>query len=173
MSLREGTYEKSNSGFTTRQLLFPPMQMPSASIEEGVLIGIGSAILINSVMRDREHNDVSDYAYDHHDRYRWSSVNEFPAFRCRDNSVQCAYERGSGSVKGLFGNGRRITLTDAAVMGNVSKRKDAIDLVFLLAFRGDEVTCNGFLLIGRGSDSRKLLQYSHVRPIRDILGRGS
>ena len=62
--------------------------------EEGVLIGIGSAILINSVMRDREHNDVSDYRYDHHGRYRWSRVNEFPAFRCRDNSVQCAYERG-------------------------------------------------------------------------------
>jgi len=62
--------------------------------EEAVLIGIGSAILINSVMRDREHNDVSDYGYDHHDRYRWSRVNEFPAFRCRDNSVQCAYERG-------------------------------------------------------------------------------
>ena len=62
--------------------------------EEGVLIGIGSAILINSVMRDREHNDVSDYGYDHHGRYRWSRVNEFPAFRCRDNSVQCAYERG-------------------------------------------------------------------------------
>ena len=34
--------------------------------EEGVLIGIGSAILINSVMREREHNDVSDYGYDHH-----------------------------------------------------------------------------------------------------------
>ena len=62
--------------------------------EEGVLIGIGSAILINSVMRDREHSDVSDYGYDHHGRYRWSRVNEFPAFRCRDNSVQCAYERG-------------------------------------------------------------------------------
>ena len=62
--------------------------------EEGVLIGIGSAILINSVMRDREHNDVSDYGYDHHGRYRWSRVNEFPAFRCRHNSVQCAYERG-------------------------------------------------------------------------------
>ena len=62
--------------------------------EEGVLIGIGSAILINSVMRDREHNDVRDYGYDHYDRYRWSRVNEFPAFRCRDNSVQCAYERG-------------------------------------------------------------------------------
>ena len=62
--------------------------------EEGVLIGIGSAILINSVMRDREHNDVSDYGYDHQARYRWSRVNEFPAFRCRDNSVQCAYERG-------------------------------------------------------------------------------
>tara|TARA_B100001057_G_scaffold294419_1_gene294521 strand:+ start:1155 stop:1493 length:339 start_codon:yes stop_codon:yes gene_type:complete len=62
--------------------------------EEGVLIGIGSAILINSVLRDREHNDVSDYGYGHHDRYRWSRGNEFPAFRCRDNSVQCAYERG-------------------------------------------------------------------------------
>ena len=62
--------------------------------EEGVLIGIGSAILINSVMRDREHIDVSDYGYDPHGRYRWSRVNEFPAFRCRDNSIQCAYERG-------------------------------------------------------------------------------
>lgn len=62
--------------------------------EEGVLIGIGSAILINSVMRDRQHNDASDYGNDHHDRYRWSRVAEFPAFRCRDNSVQCAYERG-------------------------------------------------------------------------------
>ncbi len=34
--------------------------------EEGVLIDIGSAILTNSVMRDREHYDVSDYGYDHH-----------------------------------------------------------------------------------------------------------
>ena len=62
--------------------------------EEGVLIGIGSAILINSVMRDREHNDVGNYGYDHHYRYRWSRGNELPAFRCRDTSVQCAYERG-------------------------------------------------------------------------------
>ena len=62
--------------------------------EEGVLIGIGSAILINSVMRDREHNDVGNYGHDHHYRYRWSSGNELPAFRCRDTSVQCAYERG-------------------------------------------------------------------------------
>ena len=112
--------------------LFPPMQMPSASVRR-VLIGIGSAILVNSVMRDREHNDVSDYAYDHHDRYRWSSVNEFPAFRCRDNSVQCAMREGSGSVKGLFGSRRRIALTDAADMGDVSKKRCSVDLVFLLA----------------------------------------
>jgi hypothetical protein len=62
--------------------------------EEGVLIGISSAILINSVMLDREHSDVSDYRHGHHDQYRRSRDNEFPVFRCRDNSVQCAYERG-------------------------------------------------------------------------------
>ena len=62
--------------------------------EEGILIGIGSAILINSVMLGREHGHASDYRYDHHDQHRWSRGNEFPVFRCRDNSVQCAYERG-------------------------------------------------------------------------------
>lgn len=40
---------------------------------------------------------------------------------------------GSGSVKGLFGSRRRITLTDAADMGNVSKKRCSVDLVFLLA----------------------------------------
>ena len=40
---------------------------------------------------------------------------------------------GSGSVKGLFGSRRGITLTDAAVMGNVSKKRCSVDLVFLLA----------------------------------------
>ena len=62
--------------------------------EEGVLIGIGSAILINSVMRDREYIGVSDYKDDRYGRYGWSTGHEFPTFRCRDNSVQCAYERG-------------------------------------------------------------------------------
>ena len=97
--------------------------------EEGVLIGIGSAILINSVA-DREHSDVSNYGYDHHGRYRWSRVNEFPAFRCRDNSVQCAYERGVWEVKGLFGSRRRIKLTDAADMENVGKKRCSVDLAF-------------------------------------------
>ena len=40
---------------------------------------------------------------------------------------------GSGSVKGLFGSRRRIALTDAADMGNVSKKRCSVDLVFLLA----------------------------------------
>ena len=55
--------------------------------EEGVLIGLGSAILVGSVLRDR--NQGGDYGYG-----RYGDRNEFPPFRCRANSVQCAYERG-------------------------------------------------------------------------------
>jgi hypothetical protein len=62
--------------------------------EEGVLIGLGSVTLINSVMRDREYSATGEYGYSHQGRYGWSRGNEFPAFRCRDNSVQCAYQRG-------------------------------------------------------------------------------
>ena len=40
---------------------------------------------------------------------------------------------GFGSVKGLFGCRRRIALTDAADMENVSKKRCSVDLVFLLA----------------------------------------
>lgn len=56
--------------------------------EEGVLIGIGSALLVGSVMRDRDYGG-GDYGYG-----RYGNRDEFPPFRCRSNSVQCAYERG-------------------------------------------------------------------------------
>jgi len=36
---------------------------------------------------------------------------------------------GSGSVKGLFGSRRRITLTDAADMENVSKKRCFVDFL--------------------------------------------
>jgi len=63
--------------------------------EEGVLIGIGSAILVNSVMRNSALHGASDYGYGyHHSRYGVLRGSEFPAFRCRDNSIECAYERG-------------------------------------------------------------------------------
>ena len=48
--------------------------------EEGVLIGLGSAILVGSVLRDR--NQGGDYGYG-----RYGDRNEFPPFRCRANSV--------------------------------------------------------------------------------------
>ena len=57
--------------------------------EEGVLIGIGSAILVGSVMRDRDYSG-GDYGYG-----RYGNRDEFPPFRCRSNSVQCAYKRGA------------------------------------------------------------------------------
>ena len=60
--------------------------------EEGVLVGLGSAILINSVIRDRDYS--GEHRYDHQSQFGWSRGKELPAFQCRDNSVQCAYERG-------------------------------------------------------------------------------
>lgn len=63
--------------------------------EEGVLIGIGSAILVNSVMRARAHDRAGDYEYGYHDgRYGFLRGGEFPSFHCRENSIECAYERG-------------------------------------------------------------------------------
>ena len=56
--------------------------------EEGVLIGIGSAILVSSMTRDRNYSE-GDYGYG-----RYGNRDEFPPFRCRSNSVQCAYEMG-------------------------------------------------------------------------------
>ena len=54
--------------------------------------GSGSAILINSVIRDRDYS--GEHRYDHQSQFGWSRGKELPAFQCRDNSVQCAYERG-------------------------------------------------------------------------------
>ena len=56
--------------------------------EEGVLIGLGSAILLNSVYRNgeaRRTGGYGDYGY---------SKTDFPPFRCSGDSVECAYQRG-------------------------------------------------------------------------------
>jgi len=58
--------------------------------EEGVLIGLGSAILVGSVLKDRR----SGGSYGEYGDYRYNDRAEFPPFRCNANSVQCAYERG-------------------------------------------------------------------------------
>ena len=44
---------------------------------------------------------------------------------------------GSGSVRGLFGCRRRIALTNAADMENVSEKRCFVDLVFCLPSGGD------------------------------------
>ena len=60
------------------------------------------------------------------------------AMNCRPSGVatppfNAPMSEGSGSAKGLFGCRRRIALTDAADMENVSKKRCSVDLVFLLA----------------------------------------
>ena len=57
--------------------------------EEGVLIGLGSAILVGSVMRDRENRQSGGYG-----SYGRYGQTDFPDFRCRGNSVECSYQRG-------------------------------------------------------------------------------
>jgi len=60
--------------------------------EEGVLIGLGSAILIGSVMNNDRSYGGGDYGYGGYGNY--GNRGEFPPFRCRGDSVRCAYERG-------------------------------------------------------------------------------
>lgn len=52
--------------------------------EKGILIGVGSTILLNKVLT----NDQNSQYYPHNPN------GEFPPFRCNGDSVQCAYERG-------------------------------------------------------------------------------
>lgn len=57
--------------------------------EEGVLIGLGSAILLGSVAKNR--GGSGDYGYGR--GYGYGNT-DFPPFRCSGNSVDCAYQRG-------------------------------------------------------------------------------
>ena len=56
--------------------------------EEGVLIGLGSAILLGSVYRNGEARRTGGYG-----DYNYSRT-DFPPFRCSGDSVECAYQRG-------------------------------------------------------------------------------
>lgn len=49
---------------------------------EGVLIGIGTAIAVDKVFRNRGGTPP------------WSTQRGFPPFRCTGDEIQCAYERG-------------------------------------------------------------------------------
>ena len=70
--------------------------------EEGVLIGLGSAILLGNVYRNSEARQTGSYGDYGYGGYGddWPKVygprggSTFPPFRCRGNSVDCAYQRG-------------------------------------------------------------------------------
>ena len=58
--------------------------------EEGVIIGLGGAYILHEIFgerSDRNYGGYGDYGYGNTSR-------EFPPFRCRGDSVRCAYERG-------------------------------------------------------------------------------
>lgn len=65
--------------------------------EEGVLIGLGSAILLGNVYRNGEVRRTGGYGggYGYGRGYGYGYGNtDFPPFRCRGNSVECSYQRG-------------------------------------------------------------------------------
>lgn len=62
--------------------------------EEGVLIGLGSAILLGSVYRNGEARRTGGYGYPTYGRGYGYGQTDFPPFRCHGNSVDCAYQRG-------------------------------------------------------------------------------
>ena len=60
--------------------------------EEGVIIGLGSAFILHEVFGDRQ---GSYGGYGTRDTYGYGDYGrQFPPFRCRGDSVRCAYERG-------------------------------------------------------------------------------
>lgn len=62
--------------------------------EEGVLIGLGSAILLGSVYRNGESRRTGGYGYPTYGRGYGYGQTDFPPFRCHGNSVDCSYQRG-------------------------------------------------------------------------------
>lgn len=53
--------------------------------EKGVLIGVGSTILLGSLLENRDHD--SQY-------YPSNPSGDFPPFRCTKDTIECAYQRG-------------------------------------------------------------------------------
>ena len=64
--------------------------------EEGVLIGLGSAILLGNVYRNGETRRTGGAygGYGGYGRGYGYGQTDFPPFRCNGNSVDCSYQRG-------------------------------------------------------------------------------
>lgn len=63
--------------------------------EEGAIIGLGSAFILHEIFGDRNGSYGGYGGYGTRDTYGYGDYGrEFPPFRCRGDSVRCAYERG-------------------------------------------------------------------------------